>query len=77
MMIPYKNLDGHSSVVEYEIGVNSIKVRFRSDIKIYVYDYVSPGQTHVERMKKLAIGGKGLASYMSRNIKENYSRIEH
>lgn len=76
-MIPYKNLDGNSGVVEYEVGPTFIKVRFQHNAKIYVYDYASPGRPHVEQMKKLADAGKGLSGYISRNVKDQYVRIEH
>jgi hypothetical protein len=75
-MTPYKNLSGDSGVVTYDIGATFIKIQFRSGPQIYIYDYAIPGAHHVEQMKKLAIKGKGLAAYVSHNIKDNYARIE-
>lgn len=75
-MISYKNLGGNSGVVAYESGTDYIKLRFQRSRKIYVYDAAAPGRTHVERMKKLASAGRGLATYVSQNVKRNYSRIE-
>ena len=75
-MISYKNLSGNSGVVAYESGTDYIKLRFRRNSKIYVYDASAPGAKHVERMKKLATAGRGLATYVSQNVKRNYSRTE-
>ena len=75
-MISYKNLSGNSGVVAYESGADYIKLRFRRSSKIYVYDALAPGLTHVKQMKKLAAAGRGLTTYVSQNIKRNYSRTE-
>ncbi len=75
-MTPYANLSGDSGVIEYELGENCIRVRFVNDSKIYVYNDSKPGRVHVEQMTRLAIAGKGLATYISRNIKANYSHTE-
>ena len=75
-MTPYANRSGDSGIFEYELGENSIRIRFVNDHKIYVYDQSKPGRAHVERMSHLAIAGKGLATYISRNVKANYSHTE-
>jgi hypothetical protein len=75
-MISYKNLSGNSGVVAYESGTDYIKLRFKGGSKIYVYDALAPGLTHVEQMKKLAAAGRGLTTYVSQNVRKNYSRIE-
>ena len=75
-MTPYKNLNGDSGVVEYESGPDFIKVRFRYSPKIYVYDDSSPGRVHVDELKRLAAAGRGLATYISQNVKTRYSRTE-
>lgn len=75
-MIPYANLSGKSGVVEYEIGGDFIKLRFASSTTIYVYDHSIPGSFHVGQMKQLAIDGRGLSTYVSQNVKKDYSRIE-
>lgn len=75
-MIPYKNSHGNSGVSEYSIGIDFIKVKFKYSDKVYVYDHTAPGQGHVEEMKCLAEHGQGLATYISQNVKKNYSDIE-
>ncbi len=44
----YKNLDGDSGVVGYEIADTSITVGFR-DGSIYLYTYQSAGAENIER----------------------------
>ena len=68
----YKNLGGNSGVVAYELGDNSIKIQFRNG-SLYLYDDQSTGSNDIEHMKKLAISGQGLSSFISRNVKERYA----
>ncbi len=71
----YKNLGGDSGVVEYEIGTDFIKVKFKGS-KVYVYDYASAGRDNIESMKGLAKNGTGLNAFINKNVRELYSRIE-
>ncbi len=75
-MTPYKNVSGNSGVVAFELSAEFIKVRFRHEPKIYVYDNETPGLIHVRKMKKLAIAGQGLSTYISQHIRENFARTE-
>lgn len=68
----YRNLGGDSGVYAFEIDSNSIKVQFR-DGSLYKYSYLSTGTQAVERMKGLAIAGRGLNSYISNFIKKRYA----
>ncbi|MBV6410687.1 MAG: hypothetical protein GAKPKEKM_01509 [Rhodocyclaceae bacterium] len=68
----YKNLDGDSGVVGYEIADTSITVGFR-DGSIYLYTYQSAGAENIERMKKLAIAGEGLNSFIIRVVRKGYA----
>jgi hypothetical protein len=67
----YKNLGGGSGVVAYEIGEDSITVRFR-DGSNYLYTYQTPGKKLVERMKELAEAGQGLHGYISKTVKKRF-----
>ena len=69
----YKNLEGHSGVSAYETGPDSIIVEFNHDAK-YLYTYASAGKKTVERMKKLAISGKGLSTYISQSVKDRFEK---
>ena len=71
IMPAYKNRSGNSGIIAYEIGRTFIKVRFRDGF--YNYTYAQPGKAQVEEMKKLAASGKGLSTFISRFVKENYA----
>jgi hypothetical protein len=68
----YLNRSGNSGVTYYKIGKDHILVWFIHADKPYLYNYDRPGKEHVERMKALALSGKGLSTYISRHIGENY-----
>ncbi|MFA5499324.1 MAG: hypothetical protein WCX83_03695 [Candidatus Cloacimonas sp.] len=69
----YKNLGGDSGVVGYQIEEDRIIVEFSSGAQ-YSYTYRNPGIDHVEEMKELARAGKGLNSYINRNVKYDYDK---
>ena len=75
-MTPYGNLSGDSGVAAYEIGDDFIKVQFHHSPKHYVYDSAKPGWSRVQQMQRLAVAGRGLSTYISQHVKENYSGIE-
>ncbi|MBL0911691.1 MAG: hypothetical protein IBJ09_04905 [Bacteroidia bacterium] len=66
----YRNSD-YSGVRRYEIGDAYIKIWFH-DAGPYVYSYRKPGRLHVEKMKKLAQAGQGLATYINKYVRGNY-----
>lgn len=68
----YKNLGGDSKIIAYEIGNDSIKVQFQGG-GTYTYTYQSAGQATIEHMKKLAIAGHGLNSYITTVVKKRYA----
>lgn len=68
---PYGNKSG-SGVVAYRIERDAIVIRFQND-ETYRYTYERPGRFEVEKMKRLAEAGKGLASYISRFVGERYA----
>ena len=57
----------------YEIGPDSITVMF-SDGSIYLYTYQSAGSANIEHMKRLAIDGEGLNSFINRCVRKDYAR---
>jgi hypothetical protein len=67
-MTPYGNSSGTSGVIAYEIQREAIVVEFRHGGK-YLYDYDTTGREHVEEMKVLALEGRGLASYVNKNVR--------
>jgi len=72
-MTPYQNLEGHSGVTGYELMSDGISVEFNHDT-VYIYTYKSAGKKVIEKMKTLAKSGRGLSTYISREVRENYDR---
>lgn len=73
-MKTYRNLSGNSGVAAYEIGKTFIKIKFSGESGIYIYDYKMPGKAVVEHMKSLALKGLGLSTYISQEVRNNFSR---
>jgi len=71
-MQKYANLSGNSGVVGFEIYPTSIDVKFIKSNRIYKYSYSSAGKQHVEKMKILALSGKGLSGYISQNVRDDF-----
>lgn len=67
----YRNLGGNSGVLAYDIAPESIAVRFKGGT-VYAYTYRKPGPVHVEAMKKLAVAGRGLGTYISQHVQDRY-----
>lgn len=74
-MQDYQNLGGNSGVSAYEINEDSISVKFKTGT-VYKYSNGSAGSAHIENMKKLAIAGTGLNSYINTNpeVRKGYVR---
>lgn len=72
-MQSYSNLGGNSGVRAFTIGVDYIEVQFQTG-RIYKYSYRSAGREKVEEMKRLALQGCGLNSYIMRYAKMDYER---
>ena len=74
-MTPYKNLSGSSNIESYEMGADSITIKFMSGRwKHYLYSTQKTGSAVVEQMKTLAQQGRGLNSYIGRVVKTNFER---
>lgn len=71
-MQPYKDLSGDSGIAAYEIGPESICIRFM-DGGTYLYDASAPGRAHVARMQQLAQAGDGLNTYINQHVRDNYA----
>ena len=67
----YRDRSGHSGVTQYQHGADFIVVRFRGGVE-YRYGRLNPGQHHVDRMKALAIAGRGLGTYISQHVRALY-----
>ncbi len=71
-MTRYANLSGNSPVTAYEIRPEAIEVEFEGGAR-YLYDYPSTGEWAVEEMKRLAAAGQGLATFISRTVRDSYA----
>lgn len=70
----YRNSGGDSGVESFEIGVDSIRVKFKGTLKSYRWSNLQAGRQHVEQMKELARRGSGLNAYINRNVKFKYDK---
>ena len=66
-MIPYKDIDWDSWVEAYEYWSDYIKVKFKTNIKIYTYTYQTAWSHNVEKMKILADRWDWLQAYINTN----------
>lgn len=73
-MQKYLNFSGRSNVESFEIGENFIVVKFYGTARTYRYSYMSAGQINVENMKRLALAGRGLNSYINKHVRFEYER---
>ena len=69
----YLNKEGGSGVTGYESAPGSIMVEFNNDA-VYLYTYNSSGKKVIEKMKVLAQAGRGLSTYISRNVRDNFEK---
>ncbi|WP_144112080.1 hypothetical protein [Paraburkholderia sp. BCC1886] len=73
----YGNLSGASGVDAYQVGDDRIGVRFRSG-DVYWYTKAGIGAKHLTALKRLALQGQGLATYISTHpdVKDRYESKE-
>ena len=72
-MKTYKNLSGNSGIATYEIGRTFINIKFKGESGIYTFNYEQPGRDIIEEMKALALSGKGLGTFISDEVGNNYA----
>ncbi len=60
----YRNLGGNSNVKAYEIGPDYIIIQFGGG-RYYMYNYEVTGKAAVEKMKALALAGRGLGTMLA------------
>jgi hypothetical protein len=71
----YRDIDSDSGVSGYETGPDFIRVQFSTGA-VYLYTYASAGAQNVEHMKRLAVAGDGLNSFINRVVRKLYARRE-
>lgn len=73
MYLRYKNLSKASTVARYEIAKDSVTIRF-TDHSVYIYTNQSADPVNIEKMKTLAVAGKGLGTFIDANVKSRFMR---
>lgn len=74
-MTKYKNLSKESGIVQYEILEYGIRVEWQGGA-VYYYSNTSSGSEHISEMKRLAVKGRGLATYISQHVRDHYEYKE-
>lgn len=69
----YKDINGDSGVLSYEIGDGSITVHFERGGS-YPYTNSSTGADHIAEMQRLAQIGDGLNAYINKHVGKNYAQ---
>ncbi len=70
-MTKYENNGGDSGIRSYEIQSDGIVIEFTTGA-IYLYTNASAGALNIAEMKKLAILGSGLNSFIMKNVRTKY-----
>lgn len=71
-MTKYSNKGQDSGISMYEIRDDGIAVQFSTGA-IYLYTNASAGVTNIEEMKKLAIRGEGLNSFIMKHVRTKFA----
>jgi len=61
-----------SGVSGYEIGDDYVLIKFKSSRRTYRYSYRKAGKFKVDKIKSLAVRGKGLNGYINSYAKYSY-----
>jgi hypothetical protein len=72
IMEKYQNKDGDSGVSAYENGYDYIIVEFEDGSR-YLYNWESAGGNNIDRMKRMALDGKGLNRFIAMEMKNRYA----
>jgi hypothetical protein len=75
-MQKYQNRGGNSNVIYFKIGQDYIKIIFKNSSHPITYSYQSAGSLHVEKMKKFALNGIGLNSYILTTVKYDFEKTQ-
>ena len=69
----YKNLGGKSVITSYIIRKDAVTIRF-TDHSVYIYNNQVTGRENVNKMKELAVAGKGLGTFVTGSLKDLAAR---
>lgn len=71
-MIPYNSIHGNSGVKNYEIIPQGIALEFE-DGAIYVYTDQKTGKRRIQKLKQLAQKGLGLATFINKEVRDQFA----
>ncbi len=71
-MRPYQNLSGKSGVTAYELAPGAITIQFGGGA-VYRYTEASAGRAKLETMCRLAQAGRGLSTFIAREVRRGYA----
>ncbi len=71
-MTNYSNKGANSGISAYKINNDGIIIQFSTGAK-YLYTNSSAGTSNIEEMKRLAVKGEGLNSFIMRHVRTSYS----
>lgn len=69
----YKNKSGDSKVARFQLLKGAVTVVF-TDRSAYRYTNQSATPGNIQKMKELAVAGKGLGTFISTHLKDRFSR---
>ena len=75
-MSPYANHSGKAGITAFELGGDYLDIRF-VDGSVYRYTYQSTGVSNIEKMKKLALAGRGLTTFINKTVRTQYALKLH
>ncbi len=68
----YKNLGGKSTVARYQLEKDYVVIHF-TDSSTYRYTVQTADPANIKKMKELAIAGKGLGTFIEKNLKDRWA----
>ena len=71
--IEYKSRNPDAGVRNFEILPDGIILEFTDRKSRYLYNSRKPGRMHLQNMKRLALAGDGLTTYVNQHVRENYA----
>lgn len=77
MKLPYKSRNPSAGVLNHELIDDhlgeAIILEFADRKRRYLYNADRPGPQHVAAMRRLALAGDGLTTYVNQHVRENYA----
>lgn len=73
MKIDYKSQNPDAGVSNFEILPDGVILEFTDGECRYLYNAEKPGLVHVNEMKRLALAGDGLTTYVNQQVGDNYA----